>query len=82
MNQQAEELNNILKNTVASRVLSDFGKKAFFPKSGIISQSTEAKGTKLNATLGQAFEDDGDPMVLSCFSDQVKLGKASLLYSL
>ena len=55
MNKIAVELNETLKETVAARLLSDFGTRFYFPK-GIISQSGEAKqkATRFNATVGMA----------------------------
>ena len=48
INQQAEELNNIIKqdNPVIYNILSDKGKAIFFPKQGIVAQAIEAKGKK------------------------------------
>lgn len=55
MNQLAVELNAQLDGTVASRLLSAFGKRIYFPK-GIIAQSGEAgeKAKLYNATIGAA----------------------------
>ena len=57
MNPLAKELNEILKESVAYEMLSDFGKRIYFPK-GIISQSAEAKqkAHTYNATIGIATE--------------------------
>ncbi len=57
MNPLATELNDILEGTIASKVLSDYGKRMYFPK-GIISQSAEAKqkAHRYNATIGIATE--------------------------
>ncbi len=84
INEQAIELNEIIKKTgtYVYDLLSEHGKAAFFPKKGILGQTAEAKGTKINATLGQAFEDDTRPMALDVLKDQFKLPPAqSLLYS-
>lgn len=64
MNKLAVELNETLKGSVAFDLLSDFGKRIFFPK-GIVAQSTEAKklGGKLNATIGMACH-KGEPIIL------------------
>jgi len=60
MNPLAEELNQIIANANPHlmEMLSDVGKKLFFPK-GILSQSAEAKekAHKSNATIGIAKED-------------------------
>src|SRR4030043_947934 len=66
MNSQAVELNGIImknSNTVFE-LLSERGRKIYFPKKGILSQSQEAKGKKINATIGEAVSDDGSPMFL------------------
>lgn len=51
----AQELNAVLDTTALGPLLSDLGKRIFFPK-GIIAQSAEAKKTayKANATTGMA----------------------------
>ncbi len=57
MNPLATELNSILEGTIVSQLLSDYGKRMYFPK-GIISQSAEAKqkAHRYNATIGIATE--------------------------
>lgn len=57
MNPIAKELNKILSETIAEKLLSDFGKRIYFPK-GIVTQSAEAKqfASRFNATIGMAFE--------------------------
>jgi aspartate/methionine/tyrosine aminotransferase len=69
MNPIAEELNMALAGTVADRLLSDMGRRMYFPK-GILSQSAEAdeKATLYNATIGMAFE-DGEPLILSAIRE-------------
>lgn len=64
MNTLAAELNNTLEGTVAGRMLSDFGRRIFFPK-GIVAQSAEAdrKATRFNATVGMAYA-HGQPLML------------------
>jgi len=73
MNPQAEELNRIIreKNPVVFEMLSERGKNIFFPKKGILGQTADAKGTKINATIGTAIEDDGSPMRLESISSKV-----------
>jgi len=75
MNPQAEELNEIIKNNNESvySVLSDKGKAIFFPKKGILSQAADAKGKKINATIGIALEEDGSPMRLKSIAKKIKL---------
>jgi aspartate/methionine/tyrosine aminotransferase len=73
MNPQAEELNQIIreKNPVVYEMLSEKGKKIFFPKKGILGQTADAKGTKINATIGTAVEDDGSPMRLNSIASKI-----------
>lgn len=58
MNNLAVELNQVLEGTTALELLSDFGKRFFFPK-GIAAQAAEskAKAKKFNATIGMAYAD-------------------------
>ena len=78
MNPQAEELNKIIqsKNPVVFDLLSERGKNIFFPKKGILGQSADAKGTKINATIGAAIEDNGSPMRLESIAGNVNLDPA------
>ncbi len=64
MNRLAEELNDVLKGTIAYDVLSNVGKNMYFPK-GIVAQSGEAKkyADRYNATVGMAYA-KGKPMHL------------------
>lgn len=64
MNPLAKELNDVLAGTLADELLSDYGRRMYFPK-GIISQSAEAKqkAYKYNATIGIATE-KGDAMCI------------------
>ena len=65
MHSIAEQLNEILRDTVVEELLSDLGKRFYFPR-GIVAQTSEAKkyATKYNATAGMAY-DHGQPMHLS-----------------
>ena len=74
MNALAEELNEALAGTAAERLLSDMGKRMYFPK-GIVSQSAEAdeRAHRFNATIGMAYE-GGEPMIL----DSIRAGLPSL----
>jgi len=74
MNPLAQELNEIIKkgNKYLYEMLSDLGKKLYFPK-GILSQSAEAKksATKYNATIGIATENKSPmhlPSVMKYFN--------------
>ncbi|MDR1506812.1 MAG: aminotransferase class I/II-fold pyridoxal phosphate-dependent enzyme [Treponema sp.] len=70
MDSLAVELNSILDGTVAGRMLSNLGRRFFFPK-GIISQSAEAKKTaRINATIGMAFEKNR-PLILSAIAERL-----------
>ena len=53
----------------------------YFPYGGILGQGAEAKACAINATVGMAFEEDGSPLVMDCFANQVKLGRKSFLYA-
>ena len=75
MNPQAEELNEIIrqKSMPVFEMLSEKGKNIFFPRKGILGQTAEAKGTRINATIGTAVEDDGTPMRLESLASRMKL---------
>lgn len=75
MNQQADELNEQIKsvNPVVYNLLSQKGKNIFFPKKGILSQAAEAKGKKINATIGIALEEDNSPMRLSSIAENINI---------
>lgn len=78
MNPQAKELNDIIieKSSVVFDLLSEKGKEIFFPRKGILGQSAEAKGTKINATIGAAIEDDNSPMRLPSIEKNINLDPA------
>jgi aspartate/methionine/tyrosine aminotransferase len=69
MNQLAKELNTILSGSTAERLLSEMGRRMFFPK-GILTQSAEAteKAHAFNATVGMAYE-YGKPMMLDALKE-------------
>ncbi len=64
MHPLATELNGILAGTAPGELLSDLGRRLFFPK-GIVAQSAEAKkhAKRMNATIGIAYR-GGKPMFL------------------
>lgn len=64
MNPLANELNEAIQHTAVYRMLSELGRKMFFPK-GIVAQSAEAKkkAKRMNATIGMAYK-DGQPFAL------------------
>lgn len=63
---QAVALNDTIRsaNPAVFAMLSARGRGIYFPKLGILSQSADAKGKEINATIGIALEDDGQPMAL------------------
>lgn len=80
MDAQAISLNETIQklNKNVLEVLSERGRHIFFPKLGILSQSAQAKGKNINATIGEAIEDDGTSMHLSEFDKLIKLPLASV----
>ncbi len=72
MHPLAQESNEALPERVLA-MLSNKGKKIFFPSKGILGQSAEAKGRKINATIGIALEDDGTPMRLAGLESQIEV---------
>jgi aspartate/methionine/tyrosine aminotransferase len=75
MDAQAQSLNQNIEriNPAVVQMLSDRGKNIFFPKLGILSQAAQAKGKNINATIGEAREDDGSSMHLEEFEEFVKI---------
>ena len=75
LNPQAEELNETIKknNPVVLDLLSEKGKAIYFPKKGILAQAADAKGKKINATIGIALEEDGTPMRLKSIAENIEL---------
>ena len=76
MNQQtlnplAAEINLVLEGTIAGRLMSDLGRRFYFPK-GIIAQSAEAKKSAhfANGTIGMAFN-KGSPLILSAVAESM-----------
>lgn len=78
MNPQAIELNNEISkaNPVVLDLLSERGKNIFFPKKGILGQTADAKGKRINATIGAAIEDDNSPMRFKSLENLVNLNPA------
>ncbi len=64
---QAAELNEAIRsvNPNILDLLSERGMGIFFPRRGILSQSAEARGAEIDATIGIALEDGGSPMTLA-----------------
>lgn len=80
MDAQALTLNNIIEkqNPNLLGMLSEKGKNIFFPKLGILSQSAQAKGKDINATIGEAVEDNGTSMHLPEFDKLINLPSGSI----
>ena len=57
VNPLAEELNKMLRNSVASRFFYKYGKRSYFPSKGIVAQAAQAKeqAHRYDATVGMAY---------------------------
>ena len=79
----AAELNETLNadGCPVVSMLSERGKRAYFPSKGILGQSAEAKSAEINGTIGTAFENDGSPLTLECLAESVGLDKKAFLYT-
>jgi len=75
MNPQAEELNKVIleKNPVVFELLSEKGKAIYFPKKGIVGQAAQGKGKKINATAGEALDDEGKHIFFKSLKEQLNL---------
>lgn len=75
MNPQAAQLNAIIETEgkTALKLLSKRGKNIFFPRKGIVAQGLEAKGKAINASIGEARNEDGSPLRLSSLSNRIDL---------
>lgn len=80
MDSQAINLNETIQrlNKNVLELLSERGKHIFFPKLGILSQSAQARGKNINATIGEAIEDNGSSMHLSEFDKLINLPLGSV----
>jgi len=80
MDNQAFSLNNTIEklNSNVLEMLSERGKNIFFPKLGILAQSAQAKGKAINATIGEAVEDDGTSMHLPEFDALVNMPTSNI----
>jgi aspartate/methionine/tyrosine aminotransferase len=69
---EADRLNAVLERDAPAlaRCLSPLGRKAAFPK-GIPYQAATAKGTEINATIGQLTDGSGEPMPLPQLARQL-----------
>ncbi len=79
MNPQAEDLNKTISQNHPGvlDMLSSKGKNIFFPKKGILAQTADARGKKINATIGAAIEADGSPMRLNSLEELIDLPPAN-----
>lgn len=77
---QSEELNEVIKkgNIRVYNMLSSKGKAIYFPKLGILGQTAEANGKRINATIGSAVEDDGSVMQLKSISSKLNIDPNAL----
>lgn len=74
LNSEAKTLNTIIEKFPAiSAFLSPRGKAIYFPQQGIFAQSKEAKNTKINATIGMAYNNNGEIMHLNAISKPIHL---------
>jgi aspartate/methionine/tyrosine aminotransferase len=82
-NPLAEGLNKDIQSGAPQilEMLSERGKSIYFPFRGILGQSAEAKSSKINATIGTAFEDDGSALALECLEAMVNVPSDSFLYA-
>ena len=80
MNPQAEALNEVLesRSPAVFSMLSNKGREIFFPKKGLVMQGQDAKGKRINASIGMATEDDGSPLRLSAIESLVNLPPAKV----
>ena len=80
MDSQALSLNNAIEknNSNVLSMLSERGKNIFFPKLGILAQAAQAKGKTINATIGEAVEDNGTSMHLPEFDGLLNMPTANI----
>jgi aspartate/methionine/tyrosine aminotransferase len=60
-------------NPAVFSTFSEKGQRIFFPFGGILGQAAEAKGRRINATIGIALEEDGSPLRLPSLDDLTQL---------
>lgn len=75
MNPQAAELNTVLQTegAAAYRLLSDRGRRIYFPRKGLVAQGLDAKGKSINASIGEAKDNDGSPLRLNPLAGRINL---------
>jgi len=81
MSAQAAELNQVIQdaNPNVFDMLSQKGKRIFFPTAGILAQTAQAAGVGINATIGSAIDDAGRVMQLPSLASQIPNGGADIL---
>ncbi len=81
---EAQERNDRLKaiNPAILEALSPLGRRSFFPK-GIPYQAGQSKGCKINATIGQITDGEGNPLPLAPMAEKLASlnPKDAFLYS-
>lgn len=75
MDSQAIALNKTIENENGAvlNMLSQKGQEIFFPKQGILAQAGAARGKEINATIGEAKEDDGSSMHLPILKSMINI---------
>jgi len=71
--------NSALLSTILTPFLSARGRAARWPAKGILQQAAEAKGTAINATIGIALDDEGEPLVLGAVARRVSLPPSEIV---
>jgi aspartate/methionine/tyrosine aminotransferase len=81
MSAQAAELNQVIQdaNPHVFDMLSQKGKRIFFPTAGILAQTAQATGADINATIGIALDDVGGVMQLPSLASQIPGGGDDIL---
>lgn len=71
-----------MQEKTLNQILSKKGKKIFFPKKGILSQTADAKKAKINATIGVALNEKEELLILNSIKKNSKFSeKETVAYS-
>ncbi len=83
MDELAKDLNQMLiKNKTVFNLLSIKGKEMYYPTHGILSQTKEASGKEINATIGMAFDEEKQILYLDSIKKNVLLtGEETFAYA-
>ncbi len=75
MNPQAQAINAVLQKEAPAiySLLSQGGREIFFPRKGILMQSRDAAGQKINASIGMAAQEDGSPLHIEALAKLIGL---------